>query len=71
MTNPDGKKAESDVDADPARADSRATGGDPDRRDNEGGTTGTSEAEEFVGRVAGDDDFSGETGAERRAAADS
>ena len=63
-------KTESDVDADPARTDSRATGGDPDRRDTEGGTTGTSEAEEFVGRIAGDEDFSGETGAERRAAQD-
>ena len=64
------EKAEDDVDADPARVDSRATGGDPDRRDTEGGTTGTSEAEEFVGRVAGDEDFSGETGAERRAEQD-
>ncbi len=63
-------KTESDVDADVARTDSRATGGDPDRRDTEGGTTGTSQAEEFVGRIAGDEDFSGETGAERRAAQD-
>ena len=63
-------KTEADVDADVARTDSRATGGDPDRRHTEGGTTGTSEAEEFVGRVAGDDDFSGETGAERRAQED-
>lgn len=60
------EKTEADVDPDTARADSRATGGDPDKRTTEGGTTGTSEAEEFVGRVAGDDDFSGETGAERR-----
>ncbi len=60
------QKTEGDVDPDPVRTDSRATGGDPDRH-NEGGTTGTSDAGEFVGRVAGDDDFSGETGAERRA----
>ncbi|GAA0621661.1 hypothetical protein GCM10009547_25470 [Sporichthya brevicatena] len=64
------QKTEDDVQPDEARVDSRATGGDPDRRHTEGGTTGTSRAEEFVGRVAGDEDFSGETGAERRAAAD-
>lgn len=64
------QKTEADVEPDPARTDSRATGGDPDRRDTEGGTTGTSKAEEFVGRVAGDEDFSGETGAERRAEQD-
>lgn len=64
------QKTESEVQPDDARVDSRATGGDPDRRDNEGGTTGTSNAEEFVGRVAGDEDFSGETGAERRAQED-
>ena len=64
-----GQKTEPEVQPDPARVDSRATGGAPDRRDNEGGTTGTSQAEEFVGRVAGDEDFSGETGAERRAQA--
>ncbi len=39
--------AEADVQADPARVDSR-----------EGG--------DYVGRVAADDDFTGETGAERR-----
>jgi hypothetical protein len=61
--------AQSDVEADPARVDARETGGDPARAATEGGTTGTTEAEEFVGRVAGDEDFSGETGAERRAQA--
>ncbi len=59
--------AEADVQGDPARVDSREEGGDPDRRVNEGGTTGTSVNGSFVGRVAGDDDFSGETGAEVRA----
>ena len=66
MTTPE-PRTEADVASDPARVDTRATGGDPEKRVTEGGTTGTSESEEFVGRVAGDDDFSGETGAERRA----
>jgi hypothetical protein len=43
-----GGNAEADVQADPARADSR----DPDGS--------------YVGRTAADEDFSGETGAERR-----
>lgn len=65
-------KAESDVEADDARADSRATGGvpDPDKPD-QGSTTGTTETGEYVGRVAGQDvGYAGETGAERRAEAD-
>lgn len=63
-----GGNAEADVAADPALADSREHGGDPGRRPAEGGTTGTSEGGEYVGRVAGDEDFSGETGADRRGA---
>jgi hypothetical protein len=40
---------------------------DPDA----GSTTGTGESETFVGRVAGEDvGYAGETGAERRAAAE-
>lgn len=62
------RKSEDDVAGDAAVAETRATGGDADQRPREGGTTGTTVAEEFVGRVAGDEDFSGETGAERRAA---
>ena len=47
-----------------------AAGGDGDGPD-AAGTTGTGESGTFVGRVAGDDDFgAGETGAERRAAAE-
>ncbi len=66
ITGKDGR-GEADVDPDDARADARDTGGDENRTPQEGTTTGTAEGGEFVGRVAGDDDFSGETGAERRA----
>lgn len=68
----DNIKAESDVEPDEARAGSRATGGvaDPDKPD-QGSTTGTTETEEYVGRIAGQDvGYAGETGAEARAAAD-
>lgn len=61
--------AESDVDADEARVDSRATGGvaDPDKPD-QGSTTGTTPDDEYVGRIAGQDaGYAEETGAERRA----
>jgi hypothetical protein len=61
-------KAESDTEADPARVDSRDTGGvaDPGKPD-QASTTGTTPDDEYVGRVAGDDPgFAEETGAERR-----
>lgn len=63
-----GSKAESDTEADPARADSRDTGGVPDpSKPDQASTTGTTPDDEYVGRVAGDDPgFVGETGAERR-----
>lgn len=66
------EKAEPDVEADPARANSRATGGvpNPDAVDN-GSTTGTTPAGEYVGRIAGQDvGYAEEQGAERRAEAD-
>jgi hypothetical protein len=62
-------RAESDVIGDDARVDSREVGGDPGRVPQEGTTTGTGAGGEFVGRVGGDDDWSGEDGAERRAGA--
>jgi hypothetical protein len=65
-------RAESDVQADPKRADSRDTGGvpDPDKPD-QASTTGTTPDDEYVGRVAGDDPgYVEETGAERRAEAE-
>lgn len=63
---------ETDVDADPALANARDTGGDPgsDAADSEG-TTGTRPSEEYVGRTAGlDEGYAGETGAEARAVKD-
>lgn len=65
---PNDEKAESDVEPDPKRADSRATGGvpDPDAPD-QASTTGSTPDDEYVGRVAGSDvGYAGETGAERR-----
>jgi hypothetical protein len=65
-------KAEDDVQADPARANSRETGGveDPDAAD-QGSTTGTTPSGEYVGRVSGQDvGAAEEQGAERRALAD-
>lgn len=62
-------KAESDVDPDEARVDSRETGGvpEPDASD-EGSTTGATPDETYVGRVAGQDTgYEDETGAEARA----
>ena len=69
--HPDPRPGEEDVDRDDGEALSRATGGvDSDTAD-AAGTTGTGEAEEFVGRVSGQDEgYAGETGAERRAAAE-
>lgn len=69
-TEPENKR-ESDVDTDDAVANSRDTGGG-DRDDGDAAsTTGTGSTEEFVGRVAGQDEgYAGETGAEARAAAE-
>jgi hypothetical protein len=65
-------RAESDVPLDEGVANSRETGGDrPDGEDDTHSTTGTTENEEFVGRVAGQDAADvGETGAEARAQAE-
>jgi hypothetical protein len=66
----DRSKAESDVQSDHERVNSRDTGGvaDPDKPD-QGSTTGTTPDDEYVGRVAGQDvGYAEETGAERRAA---
>jgi len=65
----DRSKAESDVEPDDARVNSRETGGvsDPAKPD-QGSTTGTTPDGEYVGRVAGQDvGYAEETGAERRA----
>ncbi|MGZ0146046.1 hypothetical protein ACXJJ3_03145 [Kribbella sp. WER1] len=59
------KVNEADAPADNTTAMTRAMGGNPDRGTPT--TTGTGTSEEFVGRVAGDDTNSGETGAEQRA----
>lgn len=68
----DQPRAESDVAADPAVARSRAHGGPespPDATDATT-TTGTSENDLFVGRVAGQDaGYAEETGAEARSSA--
>jgi hypothetical protein len=68
--------SEPDVEVDPHLARTRETGGSPDghpadRAEGDApGTTGTGEAEEFVGRAAGRDlGYAGETGAEARAEA--
>jgi len=66
----DPRPAEEDVEPDDAQALSRATGGSESDAPDAGSTTGTGESETFVGRVAGQDvGYAGETGAERRAAA--
>jgi hypothetical protein len=64
-------KAEPDTESDPARANSRDTGGVEDSsKPDQGSTTGTTPDDEFVGRVAGSDaGYEEETGAERRAEA--
>jgi hypothetical protein len=69
------KRPESDVPLDEGVANSRATGGDDskaaDEQDDAHSTTGTSENEEFVGRVSGQDSFDAEeSGAEARAEAE-
>lgn len=62
---------ESDVDTDDAVANSRDTGGGDSDDGDAASTTGTGPTEEFVGRVAGQDEgYAGETGAEARAAAE-
>lgn len=63
-------RAESDVQADPARVDARDTGGVPDpAAADQASTTGTTPDETYVGRVAGADPGDlGESGVERRAA---
>ena len=67
----DPRPGEEDVDRDDAQALSRATGGGDGDAADAATTTGTGESETFVGRVAGQDvGYAGETGAERRAAAE-
>jgi len=70
MTSDPAQDRESDVEDDSTLANSRETGGDPDAKgEDAGSTTGTGESEEFVGRVSGQDaGYAGETGAEARAA---
>ncbi len=66
MLGRDGR-TEADVRPDPANSNSRAVDGSRTGRDSDGSTTGTSPNGDYVGLVAGDADFTGETGAERRA----
>ncbi|RBY83590.1 hypothetical protein DQ238_00375 [Geodermatophilus sp. TF02-6] len=67
---PDPRPGEDDVDRDDAQALTRASGGGGSDAPDAVATTGTGESGEFVGRVAGQDvGYAGETGAERRAAA--
>jgi hypothetical protein len=67
----DPRPGEDDVDRDDAQALSRATGGEESTEADADATTGTGASETFVGRVAGQDvGYAGETGAERRAAAE-
>ena len=72
MAGEDVKRPEADVQSDDKVAASRATGGVPDpSHPDQNSTTGTTPNEKFVGRVGGaDPGYSGETGAERRAAAE-
>ena len=58
---------EADAPADTSTAMTRAEGGDPDEPT--ATTTGTGVSEEFVGRVAGDDTDSRQSGAEKRSQA--
>ena len=67
---PDPRPGEDDTERDDAQALSRATGGGDSEEPDADSTTGTGDSETFVGRVAGQDvGYAGETGAERRAAA--
>lgn len=64
------KRAEQDVPRDDQVANARPVNDDGDPQSPEG-TTGPGGSGEFVGRAAGQDEgYSGETGAERRAAAE-
>jgi hypothetical protein len=66
------KTAEDDVEPDTHVARTRETGGEPGDDGDRATTTGTGPSEEFVGRVSGQDvGYAGETGAERRAEAES
>ena len=66
----DHRPHEPDVDPDDAQALSRATGGvEGSESGDAGSTTGTGPNDEFVGRVAGQDEgYAEEQGGERRAA---
>jgi hypothetical protein len=66
----DTRPGEDDVPRDDRQALSRASGGVPDdAQPDQGSSTGTTPNDEVVGQVAGQDvGYSGETGAERRAA---
>ncbi|TQN37425.1 hypothetical protein FHU33_4076 [Blastococcus colisei] len=67
----DPRPGEEDVDRDDAQALSRATGGEESDQPDAAGTTGTGGSGTFVGRTSGQDvGYAGETGAERRAAAE-
>jgi len=67
---PDPRPGEDDTERDDAHALSRATGGGASEEPDANSTTGTGDSQTFVGRVAGQDvGYAGETGAERRAAA--
>ncbi|GAB1513079.1 hypothetical protein JCM33774_51210 [Actinophytocola sp. KF-1] len=71
--NGTGPEREGDVPDDHGVARTRATGGQPGRdHGDDSSTTGPGENEEFVGRVAGNDDVGavGETGAEARSRRD-
>ncbi|MEP6852397.1 MAG: hypothetical protein ABJA87_07060 [bacterium] len=67
----DDESGESDTSTDSHVAGSRATGGVVDESaQDQGSTTGSTPSGEYVGRVSGQDvGYSGETGAEARAAA--
>ena len=61
-------KPEGDAPGDSAVANTRETGGEPDRTGTDASTTGPGPNETFVGRASGQDEgYAGETGAERRA----
>lgn len=66
------RKAESDVEPDPGRVDTRAVDGGVDPGGpNRATSTGSMPNQEFVGRIAGSDlGYADETGAERRAGED-
>ncbi|MBA3525247.1 MAG: hypothetical protein H0T85_12025 [Geodermatophilaceae bacterium] len=68
MSNDPADKREDDVATDDALANSRDAGGADTDDGDSASTTGTGASEEFVGRVAGQDEgYAGETGAEARA----